>query len=60
MTKEAEHKFESHLFSSQDGPDFDAEVPVKHFKLMGAGTWLITEAEKLADLAGCCSATAAS
>ena len=46
MTKEVERKFVSHPFGSQDGKGFDAEVLVKYFNPMGAGTWLITEAEK--------------
>lgn len=46
ITKEIEEKFKSHPYGSQDGLGGDAEVLVKYFNPTGAGTWLITEAEK--------------
>ena len=49
ITKETLRKFNAHPFGSQDGKGFDAEVLVKYFNPMGAGTWLITEAEKQED-----------
>ena len=50
LTKEIEEKFNSHPFGSQDGLGGNAEVLVKYFNPTGAGTWLITEAEKEDDL----------
>lgn len=49
VTKEIEEKFNEHPFGSQDGLGKEAEVLVKYFNPMGAGTWLITEAEKQKD-----------
>ena len=46
ITKEIEALFEAHPFGSQDELGFDAKVLVKYFNPCGAGTWLITEAEK--------------
>lgn len=46
LTKEIEKKFEKFPMRSQDGKGEDAEVIVKYFNPYGAGTWLITEAEK--------------
>ena len=46
LTKEIEEKFNTHPFGSQDGLGGNAEVLVKYFNPTGAGTWLITEAEK--------------
>ena len=49
ITKEIERKMEKHPFGSQEGLGMDAEVIVKFFNPYGAGTWLITEAEKQED-----------
>lgn len=49
FTKEVERKFQKHPFGSQEDKGFDAEVLVKFFNPYGAGTWLITEAEKQED-----------
>lgn len=49
MTKELEKTLVKYPIGSQDGKDMDAEVLVKYFNPMGAGTWLITEAEKQDD-----------
>ena len=49
ITKEIEEKFNKHPFGSQDGLGGDSEVLVKYFNPAGAGTWLITEAEKQED-----------
>ncbi len=46
LTKAIISKFENHPFHSQEEKGFDAEVLVKYFNPMGAGTWLITEAER--------------
>ncbi len=46
LTKELEKKFEKYPYRSQEGKEGDAEVLVKYFNPAGAGTWLITEAEK--------------
>jgi hypothetical protein len=46
LTKEIEQKLEHHPIGSQDKKGKDAEVVVKFFSPVGAGTWLITEAEK--------------
>lgn len=46
LTKSIEKKFERHPLYSQDGKGFKATVLVKYFNPTGAGTWLITEAEK--------------
>ncbi len=48
-TKKIEEGFMSHPLKSQDGQGFDAKVIVKYFNPCGAGTWLITEAEKQED-----------
>lgn len=47
MTKELEKAFEKYPLYSQDGKGMEAEVVVKYFNPCGAGTWLITEGEKL-------------
>ena len=47
MTKAIENKFKKFPLYSQDGKGQDAEVIVKYFNPCGAGTWLITEANKL-------------
>ena len=49
FTKEVERKFQKHPFGSQEDKGFDVEVLVKFFNPYGAGTWLITEAEKQED-----------
>lgn len=49
LTKEIEKAFEEHPFDSQNGKGFDSEVVVKYFNPVGAGTWLITEAQKQED-----------
>ena len=49
LTKEIEKKFERHPIGSQEGKMGDAVVLVKYFNPVGAGTWLITEAEKQED-----------
>ena len=46
MTKEIEEKLSSTPIGSTDGKGFDADVVVKYFNPMGAGTWIITEGEK--------------
>ena len=46
MTKELEKTFENYPIGSQDGLLEEADVVVKYFNPCGAGTWLITEAEK--------------
>ena len=49
LTKEIEEKFEKTPLYSTEGKGMDAEVLVKYFNPCGAGTWLITEAEKQED-----------
>lgn len=49
LTKEILSQFENHPIGSQDGKGMDAKVLVKYFNPCGAGTWLITEAEKQPD-----------
>lgn len=49
LTKELEKKFDETPLYSKDGQGYDAEVLVKYFNPIGAGTWLITEAEKQPD-----------
>ena len=49
MTKEIEEKFKKYPLESQDAKGGDAKLLVKYFNPMGAGTWLITEGEKLED-----------
>ena len=49
LTNEIVSKFENHPIGSQDGKGLDAEVLVKYFNPCGAGTWLITEAEREGD-----------
>lgn len=44
--KELERKAKSFPFYSQDGKGMQAKILVKYFNPYGAGTWLITEAEK--------------
>lgn len=47
MTKELERQFEKYPIGSQDGLLGDSKVIVKYFNPAGAGTWLITEGDKL-------------
>lgn len=49
ITKAIERKLEKHPIGSQDGKGGDAEVLVKFFYPYGAGTWLVTEAERTED-----------
>ncbi|MEG2064919.1 MAG: DUF2958 domain-containing protein [Alistipes sp.] len=49
LTIEILEKFECHPIGSQDGRGMDATVLVKFFNPCGAGTWLITEAEREGD-----------
>lgn len=49
VTKEIEKKFERNPIYSKDGQGLKAEIIVKYFNPYGAGTWLITEAEKQED-----------
>ena len=46
LTKEIESRFRKHPIGSQDGKGDEALVLVKYFNPNGAGTWLVTEAEK--------------
>lgn len=47
LTEELENIFEKYPIGSQDGLRGNAKVIAKFFNPVGAGTWLITEAEKL-------------
>lgn len=47
VTKCIEKKFEKYPLYSQDGKGVSSKLLVKFFNPYGAGTWLITEAEKL-------------
>ena len=47
ITKELEKKFKKYPLYSQDGLGGDAKVIAKFFNPIGAGTWLITEGNKL-------------
>lgn len=47
ITKELEKVFEKYPLGSQDGLGGKAKVIAKFFNPIGAGTWLITEANKL-------------
>lgn len=42
MTKELEAKFEKYPLGSQEGLMEEADLVVKYFNPVGAGTWLIT------------------
>ncbi len=46
LTNEIKELFEKYPLYSQDGKGMDSKVIVKYFNPCGAGTWLITEAEK--------------
>ncbi len=47
MTEELREKFKQFPLYSQDGKMGDAIVVVKYFNPLGAGTWFITEGNKL-------------
>lgn len=47
MNKTLEKKFNKFPIGSQDGKGMEAEVVVKFFSPIGAGTWLITEGRPL-------------
>lgn len=47
ITKELEKKFKKYPLYSQDGLGGNAKVIAKFFNPVGAGTWLITEGNKL-------------
>lgn len=49
ITKELEELFKQYPLGSQDGLGGNAKVIAKFFNPTGAGTWLITEAEKIED-----------
>lgn len=49
LTEEIIRKFQAHPLGSQNGKGMDAKVLVKYFNPIGAGTWLITEAERQSD-----------
>lgn len=49
ITKELERTFSKYLIYSQESMILDARVIVKYFNPVGAGTWLITEAEQLSN-----------
>lgn len=46
LTDKIIKKFEKHPFGSQEGKGLDSTLLVEYFNPCGAGTWLITEAEK--------------
>ena len=46
LTEEIIEKFKSYPLYSQDGKGLDSLVLVKYFNPIGAGTWLITGAER--------------
>ncbi len=47
MTKEIEKKLMKKPYGSTDGMGMNAPLVVKYFNPYGAGTWLITEGDKL-------------
>lgn len=49
LTKQVEEKLRKFPYGSQRKRELEAEVLVKFFNPCGAGTWLITEAEKVED-----------
>jgi hypothetical protein len=49
MTKEIEEKLAKSPIGTTDARGKDAEIIVKYFNPIGAGTWLITEGEKQED-----------
>ena len=46
LTDEIKELFRKYPLYSQDGKGMDSVVLVKYFNPVGAGTWLITEAEE--------------
>ena len=46
MTQEIEQKLKDYPLYSQDGKGDDAQVVVKYFNPVGAGTWYVLEGEK--------------
>ena len=49
LTDEIKELFKKYPLYSQDGKGTDSVVLVKYFNPVGAGTWLITEAEEQPD-----------
>lgn len=49
LTKEIIERFKNFPFYSQEGRGLDSVVVAKYFNPCGAGTWLVTEAEKQED-----------
>ncbi len=49
LTDEIKELFKQYPLYSQDGKGLDSVVLVKYFCPVGAGTWLITEAEEQED-----------
>ncbi len=49
MTADPKEKFKNFPLMSQDGKGMGAEVVVKYFNPIGAGTWLITEGKEHED-----------
>ena len=49
MSKELMEKFKKYPLYSQEDKGMESEVVVKYFNPCGAGTWLITEAERQED-----------
>lgn len=47
LTDKIKEKIELYPMGSQDGKGLEAKVIVKYFNPLGAGTWFITEGEKL-------------
>ena len=56
-SKQLEAKARKYPLYSQDGKGMNAKILVKYFNPYGAGTWLITEAEKQDNGVCCSSAT---
>ena len=46
MTPEIEQKLKDYPLYSQDGKGDEAQVVVKYFNPVGAGTWYVLEGEK--------------
>ena len=49
LTDKIKQRFEKYPLCSQENKGMNSTVIVKYFNPVGAGTWLITEAEKQAD-----------
>ncbi len=49
LTKEIEKRFERYPLGSQEGLGTEAIVVAKFFNPCGAGTWIITEGDKIGD-----------